>query len=313
MHDTIIWYERFRPNDLDQLSLDEKYRDKFEEYIEEEEIPHLLFHGPPGSGKTTIANILINELASNSLALNGSSSDRGVNTIKTSVKQFAMSKPKRKGKKNIIFFDEADGLTIDAQRALKNTIETYQTNCRFIFTCNNISKIDDAIYSRCQVFHFESFPFEEVTALCLRILKKEKIEYKRRKDIDTIVERYYPDVRSVLNNLQACCVSGKLTTDYLDKFNPETFWELLDSGNIPALREMYMHVNDFTRLYQVLFNEYAAEIKDNFKRADMMIEIAEYMYKDKFVADREINFTACILEILSIAEIDFDFTGRKKR
>lgn len=307
-----IWFEKYRPTSLEEMVLDKNYLETFEAYLDDGEIPHLLFHGPAGSGKTTLAGILISEIASNSLNLNASSSDRGIAVIKTTVKTFASSKPREKDKLNIVFFDEADGLTADAQNALRNTMEKFHSTCRFIFTCNNIDRIIEPIISRCQVYHFESLPERKIEIMCKGILRKEKIRF-RPDTLKDIVERYHPDVRSTINNLQACSTTGKLNNNYLDKFDPDNFILFLDNGRIHLLRELWANTRDFTRLYSFLFNQYAATIKDNDLRADLMITIAEYLYKDRTVADREINFTACVLDIMTAMDLKIDFTGTKKR
>ena len=182
----LIWYEKYRATSLDGLILPKNVRKNMKGYIKEKEIPHLLFHGPAGSGKTTLALILIKACASAKLILNGSSEDRGIGTIKKKVKQFASSKRISKGKLNIVFIDEADGLTPEAQDALKNIIETYQSNCRFIFTANEIDQITDPIYSRCTMFAFESMPNDYFLNFLYDILDDEKIGYKKN-DIEILV------------------------------------------------------------------------------------------------------------------------------
>jgi hypothetical protein len=147
--------------------------------------------------------------------------------------------------------------------------------------------------------------------MCSRILKKEKIKFNR-KTLSDIVDRYYPDVRSIINNLQACSVSGELTNQYLDRLDPEAFVALLKNGEIFALREMWANARDFTRLYSFLFENCSVLTKNNDDRADAMIAIADYLYKDRTIADREINFTACVLEILAISGRKINF-GKNKR
>lgn len=309
----LIWYEKYRPKELGQLALDENISDMLEHYLEQGEIPHLMFHGPAGSGKTTISMILIKKLASARLLLNASSDDRGIATVKTKVKQFAAAKTMDKKKLNIVLFDEADGLTPDSQLALKNTIETFHKNCRFIFTCNEIDKVIEPIKSRCVTIRFETPPKTAIIKHCRTILKKEKIKFKR-KNLKTIVERYYPDVRSIINNIQACSVSGNLSPDQLlDRFDPNSFLVYLNEGLLFAARNMYSDVQDFTRLYKALAtmittdeDECAIKLpKDT--RPEALLIVAEYLYKDRTIADREINFTACVIELMNLMELDIDF------
>ena len=304
----LIWYEKYRPTKLSQLALDKNTLELLESYLENGEIPHLMFYGPAGSGKTTISMILISELASARLLLNASSDDRGIATVKTKVKQFAAAKTMQKNKVNIVLFDEADGLTPDSQMALKNTIETFHKNCRFIFTCNFIDKVIEPIKSRCVVIHFETPPESAIIKHCRKILKQEKIKSKR-KDIKTVVQRYYPDVRSIINNLQSCSVSGKLSPDnYLDRFDVSLFPSYVKNGLLFALRSNWSDVQDFTRLYKALANiiggdeECGFGLSDN-ARPEALLVIAEYLYKDRTIADRELNFTACVIEIMNLLEV----------
>jgi DNA polymerase III delta prime subunit len=308
--DNFIWFEKYRPRSLDEMVLSPENEEAFNQFIEDEEIPHLLLYGPAGSGKTTLSQIIISHIAANSLKLNASSADRGVNVIKKTVKDFAASKPRKAGLLNIVFFDEAHGLTPDAQDALPNTMETYSQNCRFIFTCNYIDKIVDPIKSRCQIFKFETFPKKYMIKHCRNILRREKVKFTRT-SLKIIVDRYYPDARSIINNLQACSIGGQLSERFLDRFDPNDFLRYLSKGKIFALRNMWANTLDFTTLYKFLFNHYADSVKNKELRADMMIMIAEYMWKDKNVADREINFTACVLEIMVLQEMDIDFVRKQ--
>ena len=301
----LIWYEKYRGTKLDHLILPKNIRKNMDKYVKDKEIPHLLFHGPVGSGKTTLALILIKLVASSKLILNASSEDRGIATVKKRVRQFASSQRIDKDKLNIVFFDEADGLTPDAQLALKNTIETYQSNCRFIFTANDMDKVTDAIYSRCTMFEFTSMPKEYFLKSLYRILEKENIKFKER-DVKKVVERYGTDVRTILNNLQVASVSGRFKVkDILDMFDTKEIESLIKSGNILKIREAWGTQIDFTWFYRFLFNDFLAnEDLESDQRVEVALVIAEYMWKNKTVADKEINATACCLEIMTALEID---------
>lgn len=304
----LIWYEKYRQKDLSALSLDDRCRAKMEEYIEEEQIPHLLFTGPPGSGKTTLAMILIDHCASSKLELNGSSEDRGVGVIKGKVRHFAGSMRKKKDKTNIVFFDEADGLTRDAQRGLKNTIERYVKNCRFIFTANDFGAIDEAIYSRCQHFQFEQIPKRKIIRYCTKILKAEKIKHSKE-DVRSIVDRFYPDIRTVLNNLQSCSIGGKMNLDHLLEVDIDLglLKSLLELGKIGAIREKWAGTVSFRWLWKYLIDEFIPEMDDSEAAAASAITVAEYMYRDEIVVDREINATACLVDICQNLELEVIF------
>ena len=304
----LIWYEKYRQKKLSQLALPEAQMEMLEQYVSNKEIPHLLFCGPPGSGKTTISRILIDKVAANKLMLNASSSDRGIDIIKNKVKSFAMSQ-RQESKLNVVFFDEADGLTTQAQDALKNTIESFHKNCRFIFTCNEIDKIISPIISRCIVFKLDTLPQDDLLRYIKNILTKEKIIYKT-KDIKTITEQFYPDIRSVINNIQFCSVSGKLNAKKtLSFFDFKEIGALINKGKITALRNLWKDSINFLPLYKWLFNIWLFKVKEDL-RPDIAIVIAEYLNRDKNIANKEINTTACILEIMNVLELEISF-GKK--
>lgn len=299
-----IWYEKYRERKLSKLILPKEHKIFFRKCIKQKQIPHLLLVGPYGSGKTTLAHILINKCASAKLILNASSYDRGINIIKTKVKAFSSSSTFTKGKTNIVFFDEADGMTPEAQGALKNTIEAYQANCRFIFTANRPERVHGAIKSRCQTWDFQSLDFPKVLELGCRVLETEGVEY-RKSDLKKIAKDYYPDIRMILNILQQNSPSGKLvaSSKTTDK---EMLQQYIKKGLINAARNIWKDSTDFLWLYQWLFEEFAYGIEEK-RRAKTMITIAEYLYRDRFVADKEINAVACLLEIMTITKTEIDF------
>lgn len=302
----LIWYEKYRAQKLSDLVLPTDHRKQFRKMIREVEIPHLLFYGPAGSGKTTLASILVKECASGSLILNASSDDRGIATIKKKVKQFASAQRRDKDKLNIVLFDEADGLTPDAQMALKNTIETFHKNCRFIFTANEIDKIIEPIASRCTLYRFWGPPKEYVVDLLEMILSREQVDFKR-KDLVTIYERFKPDIRTMINNLQSAAVGGRLKLgDALVDYNEDELLSLLDDGKVGKIRKLMAGIQDFTWFYKLLFNKYLEDIEEEYA-TDVAISIAEYLWRDKTIADREINVVACMVDILSIQEHDVYF------
>lgn len=303
-----IWYEKYRQKDINRLSLPKQTKNKMKEFIEDKEIPHLLFTGPPGSGKTTLSAILIDSCASSKLELNGSSKDRGVETIKTKVTEFARSMRRNKEFKNIVFFDEADGLTRDAQRALKNTIEKNESNCRFIFTANDFGAIDEAIYSRCMHFTFETVPKKEIKKYCQWILEQEEIKFKE-KNLNFIIDKHYPDIRSILNNLQICSVDGILNIKYLFKndIDLEELSKLIKKGEAGQIRKLWANTVNFNWLWKFLINDFIPKIKENEAAAASAITTAEYMYRDAIVIDREINAIACIIDIMSNMDLTIKF------
>lgn len=305
--DTLIWYEKHRPRELSELALSLKIKNAFSDYIKQGEIPHLLFYGPAGSGKTTLANILIDKCSGRKLIMNASSEDRGVQTIKQKVRQFA-STIKKGDKLNIVFFDEANGLTYDAQEALKNTIERYQSNCRFIFATNIFDKITQPIVSRCQVFEFGIIPERTMANNVLDILDAERVKYEMS-DVDKIVEKFYPDFRSIINTVQLCSRGGVLRPKQaLTKAgDTDMLHKLINKGKLLEIRKLVAGHYDFLWAYRYLFNEYIKMEVPVEGRSEAAIMVAEYLHRNSTIIDKEINFTACIIELMGIICTDIDF------
>lgn len=298
-----IWYEKHRPSELSDLSLRPQYRKAFEQYISMGEIPHLLLYGPQGSGKTTIAFILMNHIPCVKLILNASSADRSIETMRTKVKQFASSATLDKRPK-FILFDEADGVLKEAQEALRGTIEAYAKTCRFIFTCNEVDRIIGPIQSRCTLFEFSAFPFDAVVSQCEQILKKENVQYDSE-SIEKVVSQHYPDIRSVINNLQLCSASGTLDPELVSKMvvDPSTLIECIGDGNIGKIRSMLLGISNFIPLYRYLFDTLLSLDDDQIvqeEKVEIAHTLAEALYRDAIVANREIVFVDCMLTIMGI-------------
>lgn len=301
-----IWFERHRPKNINDLVLPENTKKAFEQYIEDETIPHLLLHGDAGGGKTSMAQILMNALPCKSLILNASSKDRGIETMKTTVVDFAKSKSVD-GKLKIILMDEADGLTPDAQFSLKNTIEAYHKTCRFILTANIVGKIIDPIKSRCTVYPFSQFPVGDMVKTVCQILKKEEVEFDRRA-VAALVNRLYPDFRSIINTAQACSIGGtfKLAAAGGASLKISEFEENLNNGDLRAIREQFVGMQDFVFLYRYLFNKWIMTLSDDL-RAEAAQVISQHLCNDSTVVDREINMCSCVIGLMTIMELKIKF------
>lgn len=303
-----IWYERYRPSKLSDLILPKKHKVAFHHYLESEDIPHLLFFGPVGGGKTTLAKILIKELPCSSITLNASSKDRGINTVKGRITDFASSEPGVGKKLKIVFLDEADEMSTDAKNALKNTIETHSKKCKFIFTANNYSKVTPAILSRTTQFEFSSFSKRKVFSYAMRILKKEDIDFDN-KVLIKIIDRLYPDVRSIVNNLQLCSITGQLDISNISVFSLslKKVNKLINQGKIGSLRKLWANAGSFHWLYEYLFNDFLKTVDDSDVKADIAIKVADYLYRDATIADKETNITACVLSVMQKLEVEITF------
>ncbi len=212
-----LWVEKYRPHTMKDVVLPENYKREIVGFIKNDNIPNILFSGPAGGGKTTVARVICGPNGvlqipkSNLLMANGSSQEgRSINFTKTVVEPFLRIPPAGNDKWKIILFDEADNLTQESFLSLRGTIEKYQTRYgRFIFTCNYPSKIPDPIISRFSHFSFKMLPMDYVEAYATKILKAEKISYTDE-DIRFVVENLYPDVRKIVNTLQRNTNTGKL-------------------------------------------------------------------------------------------------------
>ncbi len=215
-----LWIEKYRPKTFEEVKGQDELVKRLKAFVKTGNIPHLLFVGPPGVGKTTLSGIIANELfgenkPQNYLELN-SSDERGIDVIRVKVKDFARTKALTDGMIKIIFLDECDALTREAQQALRRTMETYSSSCRFILSANYGSKLIDPVKSRCAVFKFKPLQKEALKEVVREIMKNESLEIEES-IIEKIVERSEGDVRQLENILQGCAaMSSKITLENVE-------------------------------------------------------------------------------------------------
>lgn len=298
-----LWVDKFRPSTLVDYIGNEAVKEKCQEYLEKQDIPHLLFYGPAGTGKTSLAKLLGKNINCDILYINASA-ERGIDTIRDKMKNFACSagfKPLK-----MLILDEADKLTPDAQGALRNMMETYSVHTRFILTCNYVEKISSPIFSRCQAFQIKPISKPEVATKLLNILSKENVTYTMD-DIKFIVNTYYPDIRQVINFAQKSTIRGTIKISQENAVEADFLNSLIDclknptkSGVFNEIRQLTTEVDadSFETIYKHLFDK----IDEFSKGKDGLIiyEIADAIYQSSLVIPpvRDITFLACIYKIL---------------
>ena len=295
-----IWYEKYRPHSLEDMELPESVYNRLNEYITDQDIPNLLFYGPPGAGKTTVAQILLDKIPNQSLKLNASN-DRSMEVMRDQVIRFAHSQP-IPGSIKIIFMDEADGLLKGSQDLLRGAMEKCQATCRFIFAANYINKLTDPIQSRFQKIRFQGVEKGTLLKHLSKILISEKVKFSV-KDLHTVFDLFFPDIRTIINSLQMCSVGGVLDLVHLQEMEEAVaFLEVsaaLTAGNLRKIRELVAGQHDFQSYYKLLFDKFIYSISEEV-RPSVAVTIAESMYKDNLVIDKEINFSSLCIELMHI-------------
>ena len=303
MVDNSLWVEKYRPIKLDDYVGNEHLKEKVSGYIESEDVPHLLLFGRAGTGKTTLAKLIVKSIECDYMVINASD-ENNVDTVRNKVKNFASSQGFKKYK--IIILDEFDYMTPNAQAILRNLMETFSKHCRFILTCNYVEKIIDPIQSRCQTFQIVPPSKKEVAVQLDKILKSENVNYDV-KDLVPIIDSSYPDIRKVINTCQLNSVKGVLKLSKNDLLDSDFKTKILDILKLSDdSRNKYMKirkcvadskVQDFTEMYSLLYDkvdEYASG-----KVSGVILVLAEGQHRDALAVDKEIPFMATILNILS--------------
>lgn len=300
----IVWVEKYRPKKIDDCILPQSLKDTFNGIVKSGELPHLMFCGTAGVGKTTVAKALCDELDYTNIVINASD-DRNIDTLRTTVKQFASSLSFN-GKRKVIILDEADYLNVQSfQPALRGVMEEFSKNCSFILTCNFKNKIIDPLQSRCSVKEFRIPKDEKKTLIescykrVVHILNLEKVEYDG-KALAAVVVKYFPDFRRLLNELQAFSKQhGKIDEgilSFVGDINVSRLYKSLKEKNFAEVRQWVVENldNDPTMIYRKLYDN----LKENIKPSSIpnaIVIIAKYM--NTMVADSEINLMACLIEL----------------
>ena len=305
-----LWVEKYRPKTISECILTQDLKETFTNFIKQKEIPNLLLSGSAGIGKTTVAKALCEELGADYIVINGSDEGRHIDTLRHQIKNFASTVSlTEESNHKVVIIDEADYMNADSvQPALRNFIETFYNNCRFIFTCNYVNKIIPALHSRCTVIDFTIKNGQKVktaTAFMKRlegVLKDENIEFEK-KVLGELIQKYYPDFRRTINELQRYSVRGKIDSGILFSLSEANTKDLIMSLKEKKFNDMRKWVVQnldkeaaflFKTIYDVLYTAL-----DSKSIPQAILILAGYQYKSAFVADQEINMVACLTEIMA--------------
>ena len=305
----LLWTEKYRPKNINDCILPERLKKPFQEYVNQGNIPNLLLSGGAGVGKTTVAKAMCEEIGCDYLVINGSD-ESGIDTFRTKIKNYASSMSLSGGRK-VIIIDEADYLNPNStQPALRNAIEEFAGNCSFIFTCNYKNRIIDPLHSRCAVVEFSLKSNEKAEmakqfmARVVNILETEKVEADKSV-IAELIKKHFPDFRRVINELQRYSQFGKIDTGVLAQIGNiqiDAITQYLKEKNFNAVRK-WVGTSDidantvFRQVYDALYDIMKPQSIPN-----AVLIIADYQYKNAFVADTEINLTACLTELMANCE-----------
>lgn len=297
-----LWVEKYRPKTLDEMVLSEENR-KFFSSIKDE-IPNLLFVGTPGIGKTTIARIIVQDILKCQYLYINASDENGIDTIRSKVSGFSQTKS-IDGALKVVILDEADGITLDGQRALRNTMEEYSSFTRFILTANYKHKIIPAIQSRTQYFDL-SPDIHSVVNRVLAILKKEKVTIPSTEQVNLVrtIKDNFPDIRKVINTIQKYSVSGTFNAgeklqrnELVDKIHNNIVNNKLMELRKYLIENENEFQGDYANLLKLYLNFLYSSDIDGEKKRQAIIIISEHLYRDAFVVDKEINAFACLCHL----------------
>lgn len=298
-----IWAEKYRPKKFEDFIGSQTVKETLKLWLNQKSIPHIFLFGSPGGGKTSLAKILIKNIPCDSLIINASD-ENGVDSIRTKVQDFSMTMGMNSLK--ILFLDEADRLTPDAQQILRNLMETYSDSTRFILTANYHQRIIDAIKSRCQGFEIKPPSKSEVMAHLIKILNAENIKYKPE-DVAFIISSYFPDLRKIINFSQQSAINGELKLAKANSIDHDYKTKLIEllkthkkNGIFDEIRQLVADASfsNYEEVYKYLFehvNDYASN-----KQAEVILNLADAVYQSALVFEREITFVATMHKLLTV-------------
>ena len=307
---TQLLTEKYRPSKLEDLVfINDEYENKFRSWVQNKFIDsHLLLYGHPGTGKSSSINVLINELGITDFIRLNISDKTSIDDMRKVIEYASV--PPMNNQFKLVILEEFERASKQAQSSLKYVTEQYSNWCRFIFTTNDISKIDEAIISRCQTYHFNSLKFNEFVTRIVTILRNENISFANAETIVKYVETYYPDLRACLNSIAGHTINNVLqplnsNENYsVDKFTTVlTSFQKMDLLSLKKFISESIPTEEIVLFYQFMYNHLEMITTNQSDWDKILIKIAEYLYKHETVAYADINLIYCLIEIKEILRI----------
>jgi len=308
MSNDFLWVEKYRPRTIADTILPDGLKQTFQKVVETGELPNMLFTGTAGLGKTTVARALCNELDLDYIIINGSE-EGNIDTLRTKIKQFASTVSLQGGYK-VVILDEADYLNPQSfQPALRGFIEEFANNCRFILTCNFKNRIIEPLHSRCGVYEFNTSK-KDMAQLAgnfmqrvSTILEKENIECDKKILADLIM-KFAPDWRRILNELQRYSIGSRsIDSGILNNLSDKNYDDLFDHLKNKDFKKMRSWVvnnidTDASAIFRAIYDRMSDKIAPQ-SIPQLVLILADYQYKNAFVADHELNVVACLTEVMA--------------
>lgn len=299
-----LWVEKYRPKTLNDLVISDELRNQLIRFEQTKDIPHLLFTSVAGTGKSSVAKIIVNNILNCDYLYINASDENGIDTIRNKIISFSQTKSLN-GDIKVVICEEFDGASVEAQRALRNTLEEYAANTRFILTANYKHKIIPAIQSRCQTLDF-THSIKDVAKRCFYILKQENINIGNDQipKFQNLIKSKFPDIRQTIHCLQKYSISGSLLIKddtVSDEFTEELFLRLRKEDPFEVreyiIKNETVFQSDYHNLLKNLLNVIYNKDIESLKKKELILIITEHMYRHTFVIDIEINAFACIINL----------------